>query len=130
MKIAVASSDGASVSQHLGRSACFIVYEVIGQKVAGHEVRQNTFTAFAKGDCHGHEQGHHDQPHSHASMIDALRDCDVLLCQGMGWRAAEELQRCGIQPVVFSDELAPEEAVLGYLAGSLNVSGGFCRCHE
>ena len=130
MKIAVASSDGASVSSHFGRSTCFIVYDVADQKIAGHQVRQNTYTAFAKGECHGHASGHRDLPHSHADIVAALRDCDVLLCQGMGWRAADELQRGGIQPVVFAGEMTPEEAVQGYLSGSLKAGGGFCRCHE
>ena len=68
--------------------------------------------------------------HSHADIVEALRGCDVLLCQGMGWRAAEELQRSGIEPIVFSGEMTPEEAVAGYLSGSLKATGTFCRCHE
>jgi predicted Fe-Mo cluster-binding NifX family protein len=130
MKIAIASTDGVSVSQHFGRSKCFIIFEVKDGKIGAPEVRDNTYTAFAKGECHGDSADHESQPHSHSAIVAALKDCDVLLCQGMGWRAAEELKANGIQPLVFDEDLFPAEAAAGYLAGTLRTSGTFCRCHE
>ena len=59
-----------------------------------------------------------------------LRDCEVILCYGMGWRAAEELKQNGIQAFVVQGEVTPEQAVREYLTGNLDVAGGFCRCHE
>ena len=61
---------------------------------------------------------------------EALQDCQALLCRGMGGRAATELQANGIRPVVFVDDLSPEEAVAGLLAGTLKAASTFCRCHE
>lgn len=88
MKIAVASADGVSISQHFGRSQCFIVFDVADGKVASREVRDNTYTAHAKGECKEDEH-YRAQPHSHADIVAALRDCQAVLCGGMGWRAAE-----------------------------------------
>ena len=129
MKIAVASSDGVSISQHFGRSQCFIVFDVAEGKVTSREVRDNTYTAHAKGDCAGGDH-RHDQHHSHAEVIAALSDCQVVLCGGMGWRAAEDLKSNGIQALVIGLPTTPEQAVQSYLDGTLKAASGFCRCHE
>lgn len=131
MKIAVASADGVAVSPHFGRSACFIVYEVANQKIVSRETRSNEYTAFAKGECRGAEEHtHHDEAHSHAGVVGALRDCVALLCGGMGRRAADELQANGIQPVVVGGDLTPDETVAAYLSGKLKGTTGFCQCHQ
>jgi predicted Fe-Mo cluster-binding NifX family protein len=135
MKIAVASIDGTSVSQHFGQSRYFIVFDVADGKVVGREVRDNTFTPHAQGQCQGHghehgaEHGHHGA-HSHAAVVGALQDCQALLCRGMGGRAATELQASGIRPLVFIDDLSPEQAVAELVAGTLKAASTFCRCHE
>jgi len=130
MKIAIASADGVTLSPHFGRSTCFIVFEVSDGKVIGREVRDNTHTAFAKGECSGAEARHGAGEHSHAAVVNALRDCQVVLCGGMGWRAAEELKANGIQALVVEGQAAPEEAVAAYLAGNLKRTGSFCRCQH
>jgi len=89
MKIAIASLDGTTISPHFGRSQCFIIFDVQDEKVTGKEVRQNTFTAHAQGNCQGEHE--HDHQHSHSAIVEALRDCDAVLCYGMGWRAAQDL---------------------------------------
>ena len=129
MKIAVASADGVSVSQHFGRSQCFIVFDVADGMVTSHEVRDNTYTAHAKGECKGGEH-HHDQPHSHADIVAALHDCQVVLCGGMGWRAAEDLQANGIRPIMVDPTLTPKQAVQDFLTDKLKGGSGFCRCHQ
>jgi predicted Fe-Mo cluster-binding NifX family protein len=129
MKVAIASSDGVSISRHFGRSQCFIVFDVVGQNIGEKTVRSNTYTAHAKGECDG-QHGHHDQPHSHSSIVAALQDCSAVLCYGMGWRAAEDLQKNGIQPFVIDGEVTPEEAVQKFAAGNLKPASGFCRCHQ
>ena len=52
-----------------------------------------------------------------------------MLCYGMGWRAAEELQQNGIQVAIVGEEMTPDEAIKRHLAGELKTGGGFCRCH-
>jgi len=129
MKIAVASADGTALSPHFGRSRCFIVFDVVDGEIAAREVRDNTYTAHARGECKegGH---HHDQPHSHAEIVGALHDCQAVLCGGMGWRAAGELQANGIRPLVVEPGTTSEQAVRDFVAGRLKPASGFCRCHE
>jgi predicted Fe-Mo cluster-binding NifX family protein len=128
MRVAVASADGTSISQHFGRCACFIIFEIENGKVLRKEVRSNTYTAHGRGDCHG--GGHGDRPHSHAAVVEALRDCQAVLCYGMGWRAAEELSQNGIQPLIIDGRRSPEEAVGLYLQGQLTPLGQeFCAGH-
>jgi len=129
MKIAVASADGVLISKHFGRSQCFIVFDIADGKIACREVRDNTYTAHAKGQCDGSEH-HDDQPHSHADIVAALHDCKAVLCGGMGWRAADELQANGIQPVMVDAALSPNQAAQGFVDGKLKPGSGFCRCHE
>lgn len=130
MKIAVAAQDANTVSQHFGRSACFIVFDVKEGKVAGKEVRDNTYTAHAKGECDGKHDHHHDQPHSHANIVNALHDCEVVLCRGMGFRAAEDLKAHGIRPFIIAEDGTPDAIVASLLAGTLKGSSTFCHCHE
>lgn len=128
MKVAVASSDGTSVSRHFGQSACFIVFDVEEGKIKGREVRDNNYTAHAQGDCHGHEEA--DQHHSHSAVIEALHDCKAILCLGMGWRAAQDLAAHGIKPHVLPSECTPESAVSLFMEGRLvGTENQFCRCH-
>jgi predicted Fe-Mo cluster-binding NifX family protein len=130
MKVAVASEDGTRVSSHFGRSSCFLIFEIEGGKVVGKEVRDNDFTAHAKGECQG--ETHHDHPsHSHASIVEALRDCEAVICYGMGARAADALSRQGIHPHILSERCTPEFAVALFVEGKLRATDqGFCQCHE
>ena len=129
MKIAIASDDGISLSSHFGRCRSFLVFDVDGGQVTGPEFRTNGFTAFAKGECDGQESHNHGH-HSHADIVGALSDCGVVICGGMGWRAAEEFQARGIQPLVVKFPGPAAEAITAYLAGTLNSVVPFCRCHE
>jgi predicted Fe-Mo cluster-binding NifX family protein len=131
MKIAVASIDGVNISPHFGRSACFIVYENEDGTIKSREVRDNTYTPHAKGECkdgehHEHDQGEH---HGHGAIINALHDCDAVLCFGMGHRAAEDLQAKGIMPYIVTEDMPADDAVKAYLEGKLKPGQGFCHCH-
>jgi predicted Fe-Mo cluster-binding NifX family protein len=128
MKLAVASEDGVLISHHFGRSRCFLIFEIEDKQIIGRSVRDNSFTAHARGQCQdGQPREHH---HGHGAIVEALGDCDAVLCHGMGWRAAEDLKQNGIQAFVIQGDLSPEQAVVEYLAGNLGLAGGFCRCHE
>lgn len=126
-KIAVASEDGQNISHHFGRSRCFLVFEVEDKQILGQSLRDNTFTAHARGECQpGAEHQHH---HDHGAIVQALADCEAVLCYGMGWRAADELKQNGIQAFILPTEMSPEDAVKAYLTGNLGAAGDFCRCH-
>jgi predicted Fe-Mo cluster-binding NifX family protein len=130
VKIAVASTNGIDVSAHFGRSRCFVVFTVEDGKITGQEVRDNTYTAHAQGQCQEQAEHRHDQPHSHADIVEALRECQFVLCGGMGWRAAQELKAAGIRPLALGAAALAREAVEAFLKGSADISIPFCRCHE
>jgi predicted Fe-Mo cluster-binding NifX family protein len=130
MKIVVASSDGANTSSHFGRRSCFLIFEIVDGKIIGKEVRSNTFTAHARGECsreHHHEHGEH----SHASVVEALSDCNVVLSYGMGWRATEGLNEGGVQNYVMDERCTPDDAIALFLERKLpSASRPFCRCRQ
>jgi predicted Fe-Mo cluster-binding NifX family protein len=64
-------------------------------------------------------------------VIATLHDCEIVLCGGMGWRAAEELKANGVQPVtVGQTDMTAEQAAQAFVDGKLRQAGSFCRCHE
>jgi len=126
MKIAVPTQDGSSISQHFGRSRSFFVFEIDSKDIINRSIRDNKFTAHAKGEC----DGGHDHDHGHEDIVAALRDCHAVLCYGMGWRAAEDLKNGGIKAFVLREQMSPEEAVSHYINGELTESAGFCNCHH
>jgi len=54
----------------------------------------------------------------HVQMANAISDCQVLLCGGMGTGAYESMRRLNIQPVV-TDLSNIDEAVQAYVDGKL-----------
>ena len=129
MKIAVALNDGVAISKHFGRTSTFMVFEIDGHRIRGEETRSDISAAHADGECEAEHTSHNDS-HSHDEVIEALHDCQVILCRGMGWRAAGELVRHGINPLVIEGDLSPREAVEQYIAGKLKPAPGFCRCQR
>jgi len=131
MKVAVAALDETHVSPHFGRSPLFIVYDMQDGKVLSRETRPNGFTPHAQGACAGETHGAESAHHSHASIVDALKDCEAVLCFGMGWRAAADLKNAGIRVGLLESDCTPEEAAALYAQGRIPASQeGFCRCHE
>ncbi len=62
---------------------------------------------------------HHSEPHSHAEIVDALRECEAVIAGGMGRWAAEELRGNGIEPYLTRSDCTPEQAIALYVAGKL-----------
>jgi predicted Fe-Mo cluster-binding NifX family protein len=130
MRIAVPTNDGKSISEHFGRSAGFLVFEVENDQVQNRVTRTNRMQhSRGQGACHQADGG--SGPHSHASLVSTLAGCEIVLCAGMGRRAAEALRSSGITPVLVSASVSAEEAVAAYLAGKLPPADeSFCRCHH
>jgi predicted Fe-Mo cluster-binding NifX family protein len=120
MKIAVASDDGKTISQHFGRAPYYVVVTVEHDNIAGREQRAKA------AHVHGHgaaEHEHDEQPHAadahhHMAMADAIRDCEAVLCRGMGWPAYDSMVAEGIKPVV-TDVTDIDAAALAYANGTL-----------
>ena len=124
MRIAVATENGKDISHHFGRSPYFAVFDVENGTIVGESMRENSFSRhFRKGKEHRHHgegEGHHGSgdPHHHASIIEGLKDCQVVISHGMGRSAWEGLRAAG-KDMVVTDQTKVEEAVRLYLAGTL-----------
>jgi nitrogen fixation protein NifB len=128
MRIAVPTNDGTNISEHFGRSAAFLVFEIENGRIGSRQMRPNAA-------CHSHEKGACGESggshgsHSHAGILAALEGCQTVICAGMGQRAAEALQSAGITPVLAAAQGSAEAAVAAYLRGErAALSEGFCRC--
>ena len=125
MKIAVATDDGTTISQHFGRALSYTVITVNDGQIAEKEKRDKTghHTFAGQGDQvshtpgEGHGYGTHAQS-KHASMIQSITDCEMLIAGGMGTGAYQNLKSRNIEPVI-TDVENIEEAVNLYLAGNL-----------
>lgn len=129
MKIAVASNDGVSVSEHFGRTNRFVVYEVADRTIVGEELRNGIRLPDGMGICES-RRGLNQATIDYSAIVAALDDCQVILCRGMGWRAASALVRGGLNPLVIQGDVSPREAVQQYLSGTLQPASGFCRCQD
>ena len=58
-----------------------------------------------------------------AASLDDLRDCDSVVCKGIGPGSAEALRARGITPYVVDRPMEPDEAVRALLEGRLKPSG-------
>ena len=127
MKIAVPSNDGIDISAHFGRCRQFLVFEAQNGQERLVETRTNA-------GCHEHGSGSSDeaaQPHSHSGFVEALRDCETVLCGGIGAGAVEALQAFGISVVQVEAAGSAERIVAEFQAGALRpASSGMCQCQH
>jgi len=124
MKIAAITDDGKTISRHFGRAPYYLVLTIEEGKVVNREMRDkmghNQFATQSHSEDsndagHGMDAASHDK---HISMAEAIADCKVLLCGGMGMGAYESMRRLNIQPVV-TDRIAVDDAVQDFLDGKL-----------
>lgn len=144
MKIAVPSDNNKTLSQHFGRCAGFIIFDVAEGGILSSEYRFNTFTHHVTGQQHqygphpGHGQGHDHVTeeahhtshgnHSHARILDALQDCDIIIAGGMGYRLQEDLAGAG-KKVHITRLINAREAVEMFLQDRLVSDKEACRHH-
>lgn len=125
MKIAVATDDYQHVTGHVGRCKGFLIFEVENGKIISRQKLPNTFTHHKnqiqeKGKNHGH---------SHKRIVEALIDCNHLICQSAGWRLVEDLKASNITTVYTSVSEADTVAVK-FERGELEINEeGSCRSH-
>jgi predicted Fe-Mo cluster-binding NifX family protein len=124
MKIAVITDDGQTISQHFGRAMHYLVATIKNGQIVSQEIREKLghsqfasepHAAETPGQPHGLDPASHDR---HILMSQAIADCEVLLCRGMGTGAYESMKARGIRPVV-TDIVMIEEAVLAYVNGQV-----------
>jgi predicted Fe-Mo cluster-binding NifX family protein len=105
MKIAVITDDGKAISQHFGRASYYMVLTIEDGKISTRELRSklghNQFSGGEHGENHGQAHGMDAASHNrHAGMAEAIADCEVIICGGMGMGAYESMRQLNIRPVV------------------------------
>jgi len=123
MRIAVASEDGVTVSQHFGRAPYYVVLAVEAGQVVSTETRPKAgHHTFAAEEHHPPRQQQHGYGLAagarHEQMAEVIADCDAVIAGGMGRGAYESMQTRGIRPII-TDVLNLREAALKCAQGSL-----------
>jgi len=108
MKIAVASDDKTTISEHFGRACGFMVFEIENNTIIKEEYRENI--GKSTGECHSCD---------HDTMIKNIKDCNVVISYGMGQRIYADLLKNNILAIV-TDERTVTDAVNQYLKHKLN----------
>jgi len=125
MKIAVASPDGVSISQHFGQSAGFIVFDVEGKEIKSSDWRVAGQSPHAAGICQ--QSG----GQSHGSILEIINDCKIMLCGGMGAGAAQAVMQQGLQPLIIPGPGVAQEVLSRYLNGEVTASSSAtCQCQH
>src|ERR1022692_4543551 len=113
-RIAIATTDGISVSDHLARSTAFLLLEIEDGAITS-----GTYRTRATGTC-GNQAG----------FVELLSGAQAVICGGIGQGAADSLAPHGIEPLVIAGGQSIDGAVNQYLAGSLALSGDpVCLAH-
>jgi predicted Fe-Mo cluster-binding NifX family protein len=131
VKIAVPTNDGLSIAEHFGRSAGFMLFQTENGQITARELKDNTAQhTHAQSSCGNHAG--EEVAHNHSAILAALEGCDVVICAGMGWRAAEALKQAGVREIVVTSPGPAEEPVQAYLKGELTggTGKGFCQCNH
>lgn len=127
MKIAIPTNDGINISAHFGRCREFLIFEAQSGIVKLIETRINA-------GCHEHGSGSGDgaaAQHGHSGFVGALRDCETVLCSGIGAGAVEALKAGGISVVVVEASGSAEQIATAFQSGALRpASGGMCQCRH
>jgi len=124
MKIAVVTDDEITICQHFGRASLYMVFTAQDGKITGKEKRPkmgHSHFASAEG-AHSEHSGPHGfdaaSQKKHASMAEAIADCQVLIAGGMGMGAYDSMKSYKIEPIV-TDITNIDEAIKLQLEGKL-----------
>jgi predicted Fe-Mo cluster-binding NifX family protein len=113
-RIAIATADGISVCDHLAHSREFVIVEIADGAEASRQVRPRGTIACG----------------NHKSFLELAEGCRAVICGGIGQGAWDSLKAGGIDPVVLAGGCGIDEAIAGYLAGTLATTGQrVCLCH-
>ncbi len=122
MKIAFVTDDGQTITQHFGRAGKYLVVELKDGKEISRDLRDKLgHTHFHQGeDAHSHTTDHSspENHQKHVQMLDAISDCDVVVCGGMGRGAFVSITQLG-KKVFMTDTPDINTALLSYLNGKL-----------
>lgn len=126
MKIAAVTDDGVKLSSHFGMAASYRVLTIEDGKIVNDETIKKPHR-----ESHGHQHGsdHHDHEHDHEhgdhehehhggmKFFDPIKDCQVLLCGGMGEPPYQRALSFGLEVMMTGGTI--DAAVQAYLNGEL-----------
>ena len=112
-RIAIATTDGISVCDHLARSTAFLILEIQnGAIVSG------TFRSRPTDTCG-----------SHSEFVEMVAGANSVMCGGVGQGAVDVLAENGVEVLVLDGPHSIDEAVNGFLDGSLRFTNErACLC--
>lgn len=113
MKIAIASDDGKHITSHIGSAKGFVIVKIEEKAIQGQEYRPNIFTGHARGLEHAPHE--HDR---HGPLLNALKDCQVVISRGMGKRIYDDLRNAGFE-VLMTEETDFQKMLELYMNGKL-----------
>jgi predicted Fe-Mo cluster-binding NifX family protein len=115
-KIALASDDGKTISQHFGRARGYVVMTLENGQVEKRESREK----LGHSDFDIQHQPHHghgvgmEEEHRHGLMFAPITDCELCVVGGMGVGAYENLRARGIRPIV-TDLTSIDDAIQAFI---------------
>ncbi len=124
MKLAIITDDGHSISKHFGRAAYYQVFTIEDGRVTAKEMRDKLGHQNFADERHIHEEPGQKHgfgaaaDHRHGRMMEAISDCQTVICGGMGMGAFQSLQARGINPII-TDLNSIDEAVQAFIAGEI-----------
>ena len=121
LKIAVPTDDGETISRHFGQAIQFRVLTLENNQVIHSELRLKA----------SHRHGDHTQTpgvHPGQQMVEAISDCQVLICGGMGTPAYNRAQNAGLQ-VILTSQTSIQAALQAFAAGNLAHEGQLIHSH-
>jgi predicted Fe-Mo cluster-binding NifX family protein len=114
-KIAIATEDGVTVSDHFGRAPYFQVLTIEEGRIVARERRAKTFHQAGQH----HEDHDHTGPDTHASgMVSVVHDCAAVIAGGMGKPAFTSIQAANLTPIL-TDVRDIEQVGRAYASGTL-----------
>lgn len=125
MKIAIITDDEKTISRHFGRANYYAVLTIENGQIVQREMREKLSHNHFANESHEHssesDPRHGFDPVSqsrHGQMVQAITDCEALICRGMGAGAYESMKERGIRPII-TDIESIDNAALAYANGIL-----------
>ena len=124
IKIAFVTDDGTTISAHFGRAKYYEVVQVQDGIVIHRERREkaghHTFGQAEQHHDHGNGQHGFDDASrdNHATMVTPIKDCQMMVAQGMGAGAYHHITEAQIVPVLTSNATI-DDAVKEIISGTI-----------
>jgi predicted Fe-Mo cluster-binding NifX family protein len=112
-RLAIATSDGLHVCDHLARSTAYVVMDLQNGEMLSRTVRARNS----------------EKCGNHATFVDLLTGCHAVICGGIGEGVAVSLSAAGIEPLVLARPITIDQALRAWLAGTLvTTEERVCLC--